>query len=232
MKVLAFDLWGPYAHFKKIYATTTALSYAIPPKTALYGFAGAVLGLPKAENAYLEYFQPGACVVGIQLINPIKTQRIGVNLRPNRGRWKINPKPTLMEFISEPKYRIWLHHKDADLQLQLKTALQSHTAVFIPSLGLANLMADFAWIGEYETEKRTSSEAVAIHSVLPRQQFIRFGEMNDSDIIEQSMFSMEMDTDRSVTGRDDILIDRKGKAIYAVVTHYYPILDYGSIALF
>ena len=53
MKILVFDIWGEYAHFKKIYATTSALSYVVPPKTSIYGYIGAILGLEKEDNIYL-----------------------------------------------------------------------------------------------------------------------------------------------------------------------------------
>ena len=42
MKVLVFDISGKYAHYKKIYATTSAISYVIPTKTSLFGYLWAI----------------------------------------------------------------------------------------------------------------------------------------------------------------------------------------------
>lgn len=242
MKLLVFDIWGPYAHFKKYYATTSALTYGIPPKTSLYGFVGAVLGLPKAENAYLRHFSEKKCLIGLQLLAPLKTGRIGVNLRPHRGMFKDNPKPTLIELVKEPRYRVFFHHSDEALQTRLKTALQEHACAFTPSLGLANLLADFAWVGECGAEFSTSGEATSIGSAIPRKQFLAFGDparMAQSDVIEQTMFAIEMDTERNVTERDDILLERSGldsdgnaKPIHAVVTHFYKTADHGNLCLF
>lgn len=242
MNLLVFDIWGPYAHFKKYYATTSALTYGIPPKTSLYGFVGAILGLPKAENAYLRHFSDKGCLIGLQLQRPLKTCRIGVNLRPNTGRYKDNPKPTLIELVQEPCYRVFFHHRDEALQARLKTALQEHTCAFTPSLGLANLLADFSWVDECLAVRETSGQSVDIDSVLPQKQFLKFGDpekMKTVDIIEQTMFAVEMDTERNVTERDDILFERsvfdsegKTKPINAVVTHFYKTSGYGNLCLF
>jgi len=242
MNLLVFDIWGPYAHFKKYYATTSALTYGIPPKTSLYGFIGAILGLPKSENAYLRYFSHKSCIMGLQLQRPLKTCRIGVNLRRNTGRYKDNPKPTLIELVQAPCYRVFFHHRDEALQARLKTALQEHTCAFTPSLGLANLLADFAWVGECRAVHETSGQSAGICSAIPRKQFLKFDDpekMKDVDIIEQTMFAIEMDTERSVTERDDILFERSVfdlqgnvKPIHATVTHFYKTADYGNLCLF
>ena len=146
MKVLAFDIWGEYAHYKKIYATTSAVSYCLPPKTSLYGYVGAILGLEK--NQYLNYFQNKECLVGIQLLNPIVMQRININLRAVLGRMKPNDnrKPTMMEFVYQPKYRIYFYHKNSETYNRLKDSLVEKCAVYTPSMGLASLISNFEFI--------------------------------------------------------------------------------------
>ena len=81
MKILVFDIWGEYAHFKKIYATTSALSYVVPPKTSIYGYIGAILGLEKEDNIYLKSFSDKKCLIGISVRSPIVMQRLGINLK-------------------------------------------------------------------------------------------------------------------------------------------------------
>lgn len=232
MNLLVFDVGGPLAHFKKYYATTSALTYSIPPKTSLYGLVGAILGLSKAENAYLEHFQDKSCLMGLKLLREPKSQRLGINLRPNRDRFKVNPKPTMHEFVQEPRYRIFFHHRNEALQDRLEISLRNHTSVFTPSLGLANLLCNFEWVDKCEVERKTSSEAVWVDSVVPRSQFRSFGEMGDAEIVEQTMFAIEMDTGRRVTERDDILFDRRGNPINAIVDHFYTTEKHGNVALF
>lgn len=121
MKVLAFDIWGEYAHYKKIYATTSAVSYCLPTKTSLYGYISTILGFEKNNNQYLKYFQDKECLIGIQIMKPIVMQRININLRATFGRMKPtdNRKPTMMEFVYQPMYRIYFFHRQNNIQAQV-----------------------------------------------------------------------------------------------------------------
>ena len=238
MKILVFDIWGEYAHFKKIYATTSALTYAIPPKPTVYGILSAMIGLEKEGNIYLKTFADKACKIAIRYIaerengehKPLTFQRMGINLKAELGRKKEGapPKPTMMEFVHRPHYRLYVSHNDGAIFEKLKNTLVSHTAVYTPSLGLAALVANFSFKGVFDTEGVTSATSVPIHSVIPRRDFISFddvmfGEDADFAIVEQSLYAVEMDIERNVTERDDILLERKGKPIFAKVKTYYPI---------
>lgn len=234
-QILIFDIWGDYAHFKKIYATTSAVSYAIPPKTSLYGYIGAILGLSKIDNAYLTTFSRKQCLIGLSVLNPIVMKRLGTNLRPNLGRIADNPKPTMTEYVHQPKYRLYVSHENSLVQDKLRKALKEHSSVFTPSLGLAGLVSNFAWVGEVTTDVCQTEEAIPIHSVIPRKYFVAFDDealfAGQTELIEQSLFAIEMNTDREVTERDDILLERKGKPILARVTEYY-VINEANVILF
>jgi len=221
-KLLVFDIWGDYAHFKKIYATTSAVSYVIPPKTTLYGYIGAILGLSKDKNEYLNSFREGNCKLSIQIVSPIIMQRINTNLRAVLGRMKRtdNRKPTMVEYVYKPYYRIFFYHKNETIYNQLKINLKAHKSVYTPTLGLANLISNFSFIGEYTFTNQTNKNTL-IQTVIPKSKFIQFdipaSFENSNEIVELSQYSIEMDLERNVTKRDDILLDRKGIAIQAEV---------------
>lgn len=239
MKVLAFDIWGEYAHYKKIYATTSALSYCLPTKTAMYGYVGAILGFEKSENKYLELFQDKNCLMGIQIQKPIVMQRININLRATLGRMKPtdNRKPTTMEFVYQPKYRIYFYHTNNEIHSQLKKQLENKDAVYTPTMGIASLISNFEYFGEFEAELiQEPSKVVSIQSVIAKKHFISFDikalKEKCSEIIEQSLYAIEMDLDRNVTERDDILLERKAKTIDAFLTQYYHLSNGSNISLF
>ena len=247
MKILAFDIWGDYAHFKKVYATTSAVSYLVPTKPAIYGYIGAIIGLQKFGNDYLRHFADKACLVGLSLRGSVSLEtryadagdadgatlmrRMGINLRAQLGPRKESdsPKPTLMEFVWRPKYRVYVHHRDATLYRQLKENLQEHRSVYTPTLGLAGLLSNFAFQGEHEAELSKNGPAVPIHSIIPKKRFGGFDKAmfdnpeHDFSIVEQTMYAVEMDTERNVTERDDILLERTGKPILAKVNQFYSI---------
>lgn len=239
MKVLAFDIWAEYAHYKKIYATTSALSYCLPIKTAMYGYVGAILGFEKSGNEYLKFFQDKNCLIGIQILKPIVMQRININLRATLGRMKStdNRKPTTMEFVYQPKYRIYFNHTNNDIHSQLKKQLQNKDAVYTPTMGIANLISNFEYFGEVDAKLiQEPSKVVSIQSVIAKKYFISFDvealKEKFSEIIEQSMYAIEMDLDRNVTERDDILLERKAKTIDAFLSQYYHLSNGSNISLF
>ncbi|MEM9981969.1 MAG: type I-B CRISPR-associated protein Cas5b [Bacteroidota bacterium] len=226
-KILVFEIKGAYAHFKKIYATTSAVSYMIPPKTSLYGYLGAIVGLEK--DRYLQSFQNKDCLIGLQICSPIRMQRINTNLRPKLGRLKANDnrKPTTVEYVYKPHYKIYVTHKDAELMANLQNRLQNQQSTYTPTLGLANMLSSFHWVGSFEVEKTIVDQPSPIHSVIPRKKFVRLDNQKllpeKNHLIEQSLFSIEMDVERNVTERDDIIFDKNAQPIWAQVTNYYTI---------
>src|SRR6056297_2513109 len=120
-KLLVFDIWADYAHFKKYYTTTSPLSFSIPPKTTLYGIVGAILGLDKKE--YLNYFQQGRAKIGIEIKRPIKKTRISLNLidtKKARLMSRIDTRTQIKtEFLKDVKYRIYFYHQDIELYEKL-----------------------------------------------------------------------------------------------------------------
>jgi len=227
-RVLIFDVKADYAHYKQIYMTTSALTYPLPFKTAIYGLVGAIIGLEKEKNQYLQSFQNGHCQIALQLLEPIKTQRIPMNLSGEPGAIKGNRKPTLMEFVSGQKLRIYFKHESSELSNKLSKHLKNHTSVYTPTLGLASLLADFNWVHECEAlEQSNSNQAVEIHSIIPKNAFLKFETdstfYKGNQIVEINQYALEMDTERNVTARDSMIFDRAGKSITAFVKKYWKV---------
>ncbi|SMD45356.1 CRISPR-associated protein Cas5h [Aquiflexum balticum DSM 16537] len=222
-QAIVFDIWGKYAHFKKIYVTTSALSYALPFKTSIYGIVGAILGFQNSSNAYLQHFQEGDSKIGIQVINPIRFQRININLSPTPGPIKDNRKPTLMEFVTDPHYRIYFQHNDNSLMTKLKDSLKNKHSVFTPVLGLANCLANFSYVGE-GLLKKTSGKGI-IQTVIPKSDLFSFDQDywldNTIHLQEQDMYPLEMNIEREVTKRESILFDLNGRPIKVVSKNHY-----------
>ena len=218
-RALVFDLSGPLAHYKKIFATTSALTYPIPPKTSVYGLLAAILGLDKEGNAYLNDFAEGSCRIGIQLLRPIETLRMYINLRPKFGALgpKDNRKPTLMEFVDRPRYRLFVTHTNGELYDRLHELLRNGQSVYTPSLGIANLIASVRFVGEGRIK---ASKAEAVDSVLPKSRFRGFGTPvpgRPNRLLEAGQYAVEMLPSRDVTVRDSVILDRNGTPIPAEV---------------
>lgn len=220
-KILAFDISAQYGHFKVIYATTSALTYPIPSKTAIYGMVGNIIGLSNRGNEYLKSFKEGKCRIAIQVLNPVSTQRININWSASPGAIR-QRKPTLVEHLSNPAYRVYFSHEDDALYQSLKKHLENHTSVYTPCMGLAYLLANFKFRDEYEVEERPGAEK-DIHSIIPMSAFENFGKQikPDNFITSMSQYAVEMTPTRDVTKREEVLFDRQGLPIRAKVKNYH-----------
>jgi len=165
-KVLVFDVWGDYAHYRNIETTTSPLTYSIPTGTALAGMVSAIVGLPR--DSYYETFSPENARFAIRPMSRLRKTRINITLiNTSRGflLQDIGENPRTLipcEFVKDPKYRIYVWIRDENLRAKLRGFLEEHKSYYTPCLGTANLIADFAYIGENSAEK-TNEELV--HSV-------------------------------------------------------------------
>lgn len=224
-KVTIFDIWGRFAHFKKIYVTTSALTYAVPFKTTIYGLVAAILGLDNRQNKYLNHFNETNCKLAIQIINPIKIQRLNINLSQKPGPVKENRKPTTMEYVVNPHYRIFFWHGDENIRMKLLDQLTSQESVYTPVLGLAHCLANFKLIGESETQINSGKTSVNSVILKSRLRSLDTSSWNGQNvhIQEQDMYPMEMNTNREVTKRDSILFDLFGSPVNSEVDEFYKV---------
>ncbi len=241
MNVIVFDIWGDYGHFKKIYTTTSPLSYDFPPKTAIYGIIGAFLGYDKEE--YLKYINKDTTQIALKIINPLQKTNFALNLidtkkdKIKKYNISINKKDKIkiyslnlipnrtqirFEMLKNPKYRLYVRLTDEKLHSKLKNLLAQHKSIYTISLGLSELIANFEYIGEFKVEKKASNKYISINSIIRRDNLI-----NDSVSLEMDkeyLFSKipnEMDEDRITTEYIDIFYERGGNPINCKVKEYY-----------
>jgi CRISPR-associated protein Cas5h len=213
-KVLVFDIWSPFAYFRKGFTTTTALTYPFIPRSAIEGFVGAIIGFESAE--YPSKLYGSKIAVGIlnkvkkfpfstmhthvdawkDFSNYLKTGSMHISPEKFRARVKI-------ELLEEPKFRIFFSH-EPDIQALLKSKLQNHETVFTPYLGTSSMLANFEYIAEYNYMTTTGDEPVEVSTVIP---FIRNPpkvhlENGKSYAFEQNM-PIHITADREVKGYYD-----------------------------
>lgn len=235
-QVLIFDVWGDYAHFRRFYTTTSPLTFPIPPRTALCGLIGAIIGLEKGNNGYLKYFTLNKAFIGLRLINPPKKVTIAENIidteKSPKSFYDIKRTRIRYEFLKNPKYRIYFYHTDENIYKELKENLISHKSVYTPCLGLSENIANFEFVGEFKVEPKTSGGYVQINSVLPTEKIAEKQGINFNREGESEYFSIkvpiELNLDRVVIKYSDILFERTGKLVEAKLTSPYWSIDYNG----
>ena len=218
-KVFAFDVWGQYGHFRKIYTTTSPLTYSIPPRTAVTGLIGAILGLDKSE--YLGHFKKKDAEIAIQLLNPVKkvtlsenlidTKKAGSMMNIIRQRTQIR-----RELLKDPKFRIFLRHQDKDLLDNLIENVEGHKSVYTPCLGLSEHIANFNISGVHEAENISGEKNIQAITAVPEKRIVDLEFETDFEYVQERIPN-EMSPDRVVTEYTSVIFEQKTRPITALI---------------
>ncbi|MEW5820539.1 MAG: type I-B CRISPR-associated protein Cas5b [Cyanobacteriota bacterium] len=150
MEILTFDIQGKFAHFRKFYTNSSALSYFIPPRTTIIGIIAAILGRERDE--YYEEFSSDLCKIGVKVNNKIKkaTQRLNYlkienksDLNGSKGRTQVPFEIVMPENIKKSyvSYKIFFWHNDAKLLQELYNRIKTKRYHYPITLGTANFTA-------------------------------------------------------------------------------------------
>lgn len=236
MRVIVFDIWGDYAHFRKFYTTTSPLTFDFPPPPTVWGMLGAILGKDKQE--YLKIFNSEKTNVAIRLMKPVKKIRMGVNLVNTKGSiWWLEDRkegartPIRFELLKNPRYRIYISHSEETIMEDLLDSLQNHKTFYTLSLGLSEFIADFQFIGALEGEE-TQGRKAEFFTVLPLRKI----QLEDFYLDEGRKYLREripisMKDNREVDQYDDVIYEAEGRSISASPLSYL-ILENGEAICF
>lgn len=128
---------GRFAHFCIPFTNVYRLTQPCPTKTAIMGFAGAVLGIEKDD---LSLYQKLKC--GVEIVDEYRTiaipylTRQGFPGNPSNKKWS----QTSVEVVVKPKYKIYLVGDDKSL-IDIQKLLSRQGPVYTPYLGLAQFIA-------------------------------------------------------------------------------------------
>lgn len=239
-KVLVFDVWGDYGHFRKFYTTSSPLTFSIPPRTSICGLLGAIVGLGKDE--YLNYFSKKDAYIGLRLLSPINKTRLGINLINTKGNhWTLvrksghEPRTQIRtEFIKDVKFRIYIFHTEQKIYNTLKENLSQHKSFYTPCLGLSELLCNFSYVGELRIQGKRGETETEINSVIPLFGLI---EKRDSITFEnkkkyfKEKFPIEMTPERVVTEYGEVIYEAEGKTIKAIPKKFWE-LENGERIIF
>lgn len=218
-----FDVQSDLAHFRRPYVTTSALTFPVPPRTALCGLVGAILGQPKDEC--LANFVDEDAVFGILHAAPLSLTEYSFNLVDTKDNPSFRLKPenphtqVRYECIRSPKYRVAFGHPT--LAAELQDLLAAGRTVYTPCLGLAWMIA---WVEDIRSER---GEQVANPIGMPYRCLVRSADLEgdvqwDGDAVYQRLrMPAEMQPDRLVTRYEEYIIETTGRAITCKLRHHW-----------
>jgi len=239
MKVLIFDVFGDYGHFKRFYTTSSPLSFSFPPPPTVRGMLGAICGVDKADC--LRVFSHHKCQIALIVPVPIKKVRMGLNyINTKENYWKPVKKgkheartQVRIEFVKDPLYRLCVVHQDDTMFATLLENVKRHHTVYTLSLGLSELLADFKYQGVLEAEEVEGEGPVLLHSVLPVSSV-----GNGGIIIEEGKkyfkerIPVTMTHERVVEKYEDVIFEAQARPISTYVKRCWRLENNDTIVFF
>ena len=224
MKVLVFDIWGDFGHFKKFYTTSSPLTFSVPPPTAVYGILGAILGLKKEE--YLSRVNGRTLNLAVQILNPVKKIRMTLNYIDTKNSNSFNLIKTRTqiktEFLKNPAYRFFVSLKDENLFNKLIERVENRESYYTVSLGLANLIANFKFAGVFEAKALKSARY--IDSVILSENVENI-EIKEGKKYFKEKLPVDMNPDREVLSYKDVIMELNGQKIEGNFKNCYEVGD-------
>lgn len=176
MNVVAFTYSAKFGHFLRAEANANGVTYPVPPRTALLGLVGAILGLEKDTPQQL--LAEAHLAIGGELPKRFwhKTNVRKDPPAPLSFRVKAKDKGSSseqrnfrfpQEWLWRPRFRVWAalpepHH------LNLAARLQDRRWHFSPCMGLSEMLADLCDVTPGEAEQLPPG-VHPIHTVAPQQ---------------------------------------------------------------
>jgi len=238
MKVVAFDIWGDYGHFRRFFTTSSPLTYSFPPPTAVRGIVGAILGLDK--NAYLQV--TANLAIGVRVLAPVKRVRWGTNLINTKSRSGGKFDPTLIwsrkenkrprtpikaEYLKAPYFRLYIGGEGAPLE-DLEALLREHRTHYTVSLGLSELLADFEYEGTHVAHPIPPG-AYEVITVFPVDVLEDLsGSLREGVKFAKERVPVYLDFDRTPLLYQDVVLEVHGQAIQMRVKEMHQ-LDTGEV---
>lgn len=172
MKVLSFEVFADFAHFRPYYTTSSPITYTMLPPTTLYGILGAILGLEKEE--YNNILNEKGTKIGIGIKKEVKKIALSMNLVNTKGNYWVPTRknsngprtPTKYEFLKDVCYSIFVTMKDEKMLEELMKSVKKHTPYYTISLGLAGLIADIKYINYGEVEKLPTLDYIELETAV------------------------------------------------------------------
>lgn len=164
--IVSFNFSSKYGHFRKPYSNVSSFSYPFPPRTAIAGLLGTILGIKKEKVS--ETFSPERSKIGVSLNKQIETFTHVSNFRQTSSgdinySIKISKKKKMseesksvpesnkvaiipMEILKNPSYLVYVSLDN--FMEELVSRLKTQRYVYTPCMGLSEFLAQVEYVSE------------------------------------------------------------------------------------
>lgn len=218
-RAVCFDVWGPYAHFRKPYAPASPVTFPIPPPTAVLGLLGAICGYSKER--YHEELGWEKIRIGVAVSAPVRLYRAGLNLLNTKDGTDqfFRPKKDThhmqipYEFMADPRFRIFVAETPESVLDTLSKRLAQADPKYTPTLGLANCLASLEMVSDGEAEELGEGSR-EIATAIPIGEGVKV-EYTTERPVQRFRVPAEMDGGRKVHRYQEIAVATDGLPLTA-----------------
>lgn len=218
MKLIIFDIYGKFAHFRKFYTNSSSLTYGIPPRTTVAGIVAAMMGYER--DSYYEIFNSDKLRIGVKKMN--KTSRIIQTLNYSRatsmGELIKGVGPTQVPFevlksSDKVKFRIYLYHEDGHILDEIERRSRESMFVYPPYLGSASFGCSISYIDTVEFEEVKTEDFISISTAINSESIVDLNIKNYSGSLVKERMAVDFDKDRNIKDISSYIYDDQGKSI-------------------
>lgn len=242
-RILVFDVGGEYGHFRKFNTTTSPLTYSLPPRPAVLGMIGAILGIERETGVgkydegsipLAELLAPELAGVAVQLVHPTKKVQMAFNLVNTKSSFFNIANRTQIEFelLKNPKFRVFLQWKNRELFDELENKLFKRHSHFTVCLGLSQFAAEVNLVGTFGGRELTAGqEHLPVISALKMSLLDSSEPLHFQDEFKYVVdtFPVAMNASRLVQEYAEIIVEAAGRPIQAKSKHLYEVESLGNI---
>ena len=214
MDIVAFRLFGDYAHFSHPETIYSSLTYPVPSKTTIMGLLGAIIG----ED---EFWKLSEIKYSVKIEREIKKKSFVFNgiryalassMKLAKGYQDCSKKKQFYrELICKPSYIIYINLTNLSQEYREKIInnLKEHKSAYTPYLGINFCIADFEWIDINDLEKINDSDAL-VDTIVPMDNYI-FEGLNIKQKLSTFRAACNVEEGRYYKDFKDFVVDVKGQ---------------------
>lgn len=237
MKIVIFDLWGKFAHFRKFYTNSSSLSYSIPPRTTIEGMVGALLGYERdsyyeilnSDNLHLAVRNMGKIRKIMQSLNYIKATGIGEIILP-KSHTQIPFE--LLTGDENIRYRFYLTHEDEKIFNEIKERIYRNKPVYPLYFGSAPFSCYIEYIDEVEYKKVNNEGYEVISTAIKSDKIKKINiEKFEGSLIKERM-PRDFGNNRLIEEVTTYIYEEEGKPLEVQIIGEYIKLSNGENIVF
>ncbi len=182
-QVVVFDMWGQYGFFRIPGPPEMAVTFPFPPRTAILGLIGAILGLPR--NSYWMREHPlRSSTVAVEIIrSKVASGRVDEIPRSPSVTVRLDDKEIVLpsglirggtanegtrqvSILIEPRFRVYFSCHDSKIMVAVQRTLEERVFYYRPYLGHTSMPAELEYLGLFEY-KPMSPGTYEVCTVIP-----------------------------------------------------------------